>query len=65
MTCTLSSTVIRSMSYSNGLLTLTYPNYTKLYEGVPVAVGYGLAYSACPLGYFNTHIKNKFKTKRI
>ena len=65
MTCALASKVVTYMSYVDGVLTLTFSGYTKRYQGVPQAVGYGLCYSPNPLGYFNTNIKNQFKSVKL
>ena len=65
MQCQLASNIIRSMSFSDNILTLHWAKYTKRYYNVPTEVGYGLAYNSNPLGYFNTNIKNKFKTIKL
>jgi hypothetical protein len=65
MTCTLASSVIKSMDYTNGVLTLTFAKYTKRYDSVPTEVAYGLAYSKEPTKKFNETIKNKYKNEKI
>jgi hypothetical protein len=65
MNCTLASSVIKSMEFSNGLLTIVFPKYTKKYYNVPVLVAYQLAYSNSPLATFNSLIKNKFKAEKV
>ncbi len=65
MTCNLASSVVKSMTYANGILTIQFPKYTKRYEGVPTDVAYGLAYSKKPLKTFNELIKNKFKNEIV
>lgn len=65
MTCTLASSVIKSMEYSNEILTLKFTKYTKRYFDVPKEIAYKLTYTREPLQVFNTFIKNKFKNEKL
>ena len=65
MTCALASSVIKSMEFSNEIMTLTFTKYKKRYYGVPELLAYQLAYSKKPLKTFNELIKNKFKNEKI
>lgn len=60
MTCRLASTVIRGMSYHNGVLTLLLPKYDRQYL-CDTKTAYELAYSDNPTKYFNQNIKFKLK----
>lgn len=65
MNCTLASSVIKSMEYSNEILTLKFTKYTKRYFDVPELLAYQLVYSKKPLKTFNELIKNKFKNEKV
>lgn len=65
MNCTLASSVIKSMEYSNEILTLKFTKYTKRYFDVPKEIAYQLVYSKKSMKTFNELIKNKFKNEKV
>ena len=65
MYCTLSSPVLRGMTYEGTTLAIQFDKYRKAYYDVPQDIGYGLCYSKMPLSYFNKNIRNKFKNEKL